>query len=84
MPHQHNTTAAPLEVTKTHKPATRNTVSARENETIEWVGAGDGDKYMESATKWKEYTAKKAFGEAFEQVMRQNHGDNETRSARME
>jgi hypothetical protein len=73
-----------METTETHQTVTRNTVPVRENETIEWVGAGDGDKYMESATKWQEYTASKAFGEAFEQVMKQNHGDNETRSARME
>ena len=39
---------------------------------------------MESATKWKEYTASKEFGEAFEEVMKQHHGDNETRSAYME
>jgi hypothetical protein len=55
--------------TKTHQPVISNTTPARENETIEWVGAGDGDKYMESATKWQEYTASKIFEEAIEQVM---------------
>jgi elongation factor P--beta-lysine ligase len=39
---------------------------------------------MESATKWQEYTATEAFEEAFAQVMKQNDGDNETRSAHVE
>ena len=50
----------------------------------EWIGGDDTREYMHSSKVWKAHTSTDQFAAKFNDITEKFHGDNETRTARVE